>query len=345
MPADRVVAIGASAGGVEAVARLVAALPARFPAAVLVTVHVSASTPSVLPAILARAGRLPAAAAANGESVVPGRIYVAPPDRHLVVRGGRVWSDRGPREHHSRPAVDPMFRSVAAECGERAIGVVLTGALDDGTAGLIAIKRAGGVAVVQDPDTALHRGMPASAAAHVDVDALLPLEGIAPYLVSVVGSRPHPDGRHEGATMEHESDAEQVAHPPAPHPHPPAGAIPSAFSCPDCGGVLWEVDDSGFVRYRCRIGHAFTSETLQQTQAEAVDGALSAALRALEERAALSRRMADGARQRGHVHTAARFEEAAIDAERSARVVNEILLHPGSSDAAEAAGEPQSAQA
>jgi two-component system chemotaxis response regulator CheB len=328
VPPDRVVAIGASAGGVEAVSRIAAALPARFPAAVLVTVHVSASTPSVLPAILARAGRLPAAAVADGEPVVAGRIYVAAPDRHLVVHDGRAWSDRGPREHHSRPAVDPMFRSVAAEYGDRAIGVVLSGALDDGTAGLIAIKRAGGIAVVQDPDTALHHGMPASAAAHADVDVVLPLDGIVPYLVSVVG--PPPDGPHEGATMEHDTGESQVQHPPAPHPHPPAGAVPSAYSCPDCGGVLWEIDDGGFVRYRCRIGHAFTSETLQQTQGEGVEQALSAALRALEERAALSRRMADGARERGHVHTAARFDEAAVDAEHSARVVNELLLRPGS---------------
>lgn len=331
MPPDRVVAIGASAGGVEAVSKLVAALPARFPAAVLITVHVSASTPSVLPAILARAGRLPAAAVTDGEPLVAGHIYVAPPDRHLLVRDGRVWSDRSPREHHSRPAVDPMFRSVAAEYRERGIGVVLTGALDDGTAGLIAIKAAGGIAVVQEPGSAMHRGMPASAAAHVDVDAVLPLEGIVPYLVSVV-MPPQPDGPHEGATMREVPDAAQIQDPRAPHPHPPAGAVPSAYSCPDCGGVLGEVDDNEFARYRCRIGHAFTTETLQQTQADGVEQALSTALRALEERTALSRRMADGARERGHHHTAARFDEAAAAAERSARIVDEILRHPGTAD-------------
>lgn len=321
MTVTRVVAIGASAGGVEAVSKVVAGLPAAFPAAVLVTLHMAPDTTSVLPQILDRASVLRAARVMDGEALAQGRIYVASPDRHLVVADGEVWNQRGPREHHSRPAVDPMLRSVAEAYGRAAIGVVLTGALDDGTAGLLAIKRAGGLTIAQDPATALHRSMPASAIAHVDVDAVLALADIAPFLVSVVGP---PDRPTEGAAVD--ADDRHAAHPPALHPAPPIGASPSAYSCPDCGGVLWEIDESDFVRYRCRVGHAYTSDTLHRSQGESVEEALWSALRALEERAALSRRMAQQARDRGHLHTAGRFDETADEAERNARLVNGLLV-------------------
>jgi len=320
-----IIAVGASAGGIEALQQLVRRLPADLDAAVFVTVHFPENGTSVLPRILTRAGSLAAIHAVDGEPIVPGRIYVAPPGFHLILERDRTRLVRGPRENGNRPAIDPMFRSAAIAFGPRVIGVILTGLLDDGTSGLAAIKRYGGAAVVQDPDDAVFPTMPQSAIAYVKVDHIVPIGSMAKTLTQLV-AQPLPAAA-ESPTLDdvmekHYStaDLEAIENP---HQHP--GTL-SSFGCPDCGGVLWQITDGEFVRFRCRVGHAWTSEGLLQQQADALDDALWTALRALEESASLSRQIAARHRSRGVESLAIRFDNQAETSESRANVVRDSLL-------------------
>jgi two-component system chemotaxis response regulator CheB len=327
-----IVVIGASAGGVEALTQLVRTLPNTFPGAIFVAMHFPAYGTSVLPSILERAGNLPARHAEDGQAIEAGRIYVAPPDRHLILLRRNVRLARGPRENGNRPAIDPMFRSAAVAHGAHAIGVVLTGNLDDGTSGLLAIKRRGGIAVVQDPDDALFPSMPSHAIELVDVDFVLPLVQVAPKLIELATTMAD-SSRADRARMEEavNDDAERearyaeldlhVVEDVKQHP-----GHPSQFGCPDCGGVLWEIQDSKLVRYRCRVGHAWSAEGLLSSQAEQLDQALWTALRALEESASLTGTMAARARHRGNDVLAARFDRDARIATERAHVIRDALL-------------------
>lgn len=312
MPRRDIVVVGASSGGVEALTKLAGELPADLPAAVLVVVHLPAGAPSVLPRILDRSGTLKAVECEDGLSVKPGRIYVACPDCHLLLEDGVVRLSRGPKENHHRPAVDTLFRSAAVAYGPRVMGVVLTGALNDGTVGLTAVKRRGGVAVVQDPDDALFSGMPQSALEHVKVDHRLPLSEIASLLARLVreefpveeeGAYPVPDD------MELENSMAKVD-PDTPKSVEKLGH-PSGFTCPECDGPLWEIRDKEVLRFRCRVGHAYTAESMLSEKSEALESALWSALNTLEEGAQMSRRLAAEARSRGHEYAAMRFEERA----------------------------------
>ena len=279
-----IVVVGASAGGVNALMTLVAGLPANFPWAVLVVLHIGVHR-SVLPDLLASRGPLPSSHASNEERILAGRIYVAPPDRHLVVEDGHMQVTKGPKEHFTRPAIDPLFLSAALAYGPRVVGVILTGTMEDGTAGLQAIKECGGMAVVQDPNDAQESEMPRSALKHVAVDHCGPIGGIAGALVGLTRSqRPTaiaaPPERlvHEHALTLAEGD---------PLEHLAAIARPSTFVCPDCSGSLWQYKEGSPVRFRCHTGHAYTLKTLQSTLAETVDMALWSAVRALQEQALL----------------------------------------------------------
>jgi two-component system chemotaxis response regulator CheB len=187
--------IGASAGGVEALTRLTKRLPADLPAPIFVVLHISPHTPSLLPEILGRAGKLPARHAQDGEEITPGTIYIAPPDHHLLLKAGRIVVARGPRVNNARPAVDPLFRSAARSYGPRVVGVVLSGGLDDGTLGLMDVKHAGGVTLVQDPAEAMFPSMPRSAIENVVVDRVLPVEDIAALLARLARTPVVPDVR------------------------------------------------------------------------------------------------------------------------------------------------------
>ena len=323
MPDHDIVVVGASAGGVEALVGMAASLPADLPAAVFVVLHVPSTGTSALPGILSRHGQLPASHVKDGEPIEPGHIYVAPPDHHLLVRTGHVHLARGPRENGHRPAVDPLFRSAAREYATRVVGVVLSGALDDGTAGLVAVKSQGGVTVVQDPEDALYSGMPASALEHAKVDHVLPAASIGALLAQLATE---PAGEPAGPAptdMKVEVEVERFSLEAIEADHP---GDPSGFSCPDCNGVLWAIQDGGMQRFRCRVGHAWSPESLLTRQSESLEAALWIALRSLEERAALARRLAEPARRRGHRITATRFEEQATEAQQAARVVRELLL-------------------
>jgi two-component system chemotaxis response regulator CheB len=325
--ADRdIVVVGASAGGVEALVRLVKALPSDLPVAVFVVLHIPASATSALPDILTRHGPLPASHAKDGEPIEHGRIYVAPPDRHLLLKAEQVHLSQGPRENGHRPAIDPLFRSAARMFGGRVAAVVLSGALDDGTAGLVAVKRHGGVAIVQDPDDALYPGMPSSAIEHDGVDHVLPAPAIGAR-IAVLARNPN---AKQPPTIPAETNVEKVEDEMAEFS---MSAIkgdnpgrPSAFSCPDCNGVLWELHDGDLIRFRCRVGHAWSPESLLSEQREQLEAALWVALRSLEERASLARRLAEPARGRGHRITASRFAEQAEESDRAAELVRRLLI-------------------
>ncbi|HEV8164959.1 MAG TPA: chemotaxis protein CheB, partial [Actinomycetota bacterium] len=240
---------------------------------------------AALPDILTRHGPLPASHAKDGEPIEQRRIYVAPPDHHLLLRAGHVHLARGPRENGHRPAVDPLFRSAAWEYATRVAGVVLSGTLDDGTAGLLAIKSRGGVAIVQHPEEALYPGMPNNAIEHVEVDHVLPAAGIAGTLARLA-REPVPEPTDPvAAELKAEVELEGFSMEAIGGGNP---GRPSGFSWPDCNGVLWEIQEGGLVRFRCRVGHAWSPESLLTQQSEALEAALWAALRSLEERAALA---------------------------------------------------------
>lgn len=342
MSGHDIVVIGASAGGVEALTRIVANLPHDLPAAIFVVLHVPPHASSVLPSILARRGPLPARHALNGEVIREGVVYIAPPDRHLLLGDGVIRISHGPHENGHRPAIDPLFRSAARRFGPRVIGVVLSGALDDGTAGLASIKRAGGVALVQDPDDALYPGMPRSALELVTVDQTLPATALGSAIVALIHT-PAPEGL---SPSDEEEDAEDrlmdldmdIMHI---ETHP---GHPSAFGCPNCGGVLWEMHDPSILRFRCRVGHAWTADSLAATMGEALEEALWSALRALEEKAELVGRLADRARQSGHLLATQRFSEQAAEVQSRAKVIRDVLHNGGSMlfDAETADSEPLS---
>lgn len=311
-----IIVVGASAGGLEALRVLLSGLPADFPASVFVVQHVGAV--SHLARILDAASALPVVNAATGMVFEHGRVYVAIPDRHMLLHGDHILLRRGPRENLSRPAIDPLFRSAAVSCGSRVTGVVLSGALSDGTAGLLAIKRCGGTAIVQEPADAIVASMPCNALRYVDVDRTVPVGDMAALLSSVVRSPapptpPIPLGiRLEAAIAAQELGdmmTEDVL------------GRPSRFTCPECHGALWEIEDGDLLRYRCHVGHAFTSDVVLQSQGEEVDRLLDTLLRAHRERAALVGRMAENERRQGRLDLAGQLERRAADYEHDARIV------------------------
>jgi two-component system chemotaxis response regulator CheB len=321
-----VVAVGASAGGVEALRALVGGLPPDYPGAVLVVLHLPRDAPSALPAILTRSGPLPAHTAVDGEQLTPGRIHIAPNDHHMILLDGHIRLTRGPAENGHRPAIDPLFRSVARAYGRRAIGVVLSGSRDDGTAGLSTIAARGGTTVVQDPADAIYPWMPRSAIERLTPDHVLPvakLGGLLAELTAVeLPERPTP-------ADDPRLDAEVAISGLAPVTTDDMQVSPAGYGCPACGGSLFELGDSAIPRFRCRVGHAWSPESLLEEQAIALEGALWMALRALEEKSALSRRMADE-HFRQNSTTGSRFRAIADDAEAAGATLRRLVSELGS---------------
>jgi two-component system, chemotaxis family, protein-glutamate methylesterase/glutaminase len=318
-----IVVIGGSAGAIEAVSRVVHGLPGDFPAAVFVIVHFPVSASSVLPRILSRAGPLPASHARDGEPIHQGRVYVAPPDYHMTLQHGTVHLSRGPKENGHRPAVDPLFRSAAQSYGQRVVGVLLSGNLNDGTAGFVSIKQHGGATIVQSPESAAHSSMVRSAMEHTSVDHVAHLEEI-PGLLSRLTTQASPS-EETIHVMEPPADQTVSLDEAAVADRGTQPGIPSTMTCPECHGTLWEHREADLVGFRCRVGHAFTEEALLAVQAEQLEAALWTALRALEEHSALSRRLAVRAGSRGHTHTASSFTEQAMDAEHHASTIRTVL--------------------
>ncbi|WP_159397326.1 chemotaxis protein CheB [Sorangium cellulosum] len=304
--------IGASAGGVEALIVLLGGLPTDLPVSLFVVLHLPPTARSMLPAILGRTTRMQVAAAVDGEPIERGRVYVAPVDNHLMIGDGVVRVVHSARENGHRPAVDPLFRTAAEVYGGRVIGVVLSGTRDCGTAGLLEIKRHGGIAVVQDPEDAVFSEMPQSALDNVPVDHCVPLARLPPLLVDLVrqkaGRAPAKARTPEGMVGEN------------------VEAVEGEFTCPECGGNLVRNGDGAMLNFRCKVGHRYSPEGLEDEQASALDAALWIALRTIEDSAALARRMAGRAAERNQANLQAHFEAKLRVAEERAALVRRALL-------------------
>jgi two-component system chemotaxis response regulator CheB len=285
-----IIVVGTSAGGLEALDQLVGQLPTDLPAAIFIVQHMAAhNSGEPLLRRLSRHQAFQPKLAADKGRFRPGRIYIAPPDSHLLLKKDQVLVTKGARENRYRPAIDPLFRSAAVAYGSRVIGVVLTGMLDDGTAGLMAIKRCGGVTVVQDPADAAYSGMPMSALDNVNIDFCVPMARMGPLLTKLVGQPPGEsktvpsDVRTEAVIAERVlSDVAQV--------NGLGHQVP--YNCPNCGGVLWEMDTPGGKRYRCHTGHSYTGPALLASQSEKIEEMLWISLRMFEERKNLLTSMA-----------------------------------------------------
>ena len=283
MKPSTIIVIGASAGGVDALANLAAELPADLPAAIFIVLHIGAHK-SQLPWLLNQRGPVPAGHPADGDAIEAGRIYIAPPDHHMILEAGRVRLTKGPRENLARPAIDPLFRSAAEDYGRDVIGVILTGGLNDGTAGLYEVKERGGLAIVQDPAGAENPSMPQSALAHVAVDHCLPLVAIAPLLVRLVKARAKVVRKASQPSTKiqvPEMTAEFTLH------------RPVAVTCPDCGGALRRKELGTLTQFECHIGHRYTAEVMLAAQFLAMERFIESAMRSMSERAELCREMAE----------------------------------------------------
>lgn len=315
-----IVVIGASAGGIEAIREVVRVLPADFPASLFLAIHLPSDSRSTLPEIVSRSGPLPAVHPEDRSPIRKGVVHVAPPDHHLLVDDGHVRVVRGPDHNRHRPAVDPLFRSASRSYGNRVIGVVLSGTLDDGTAGIVTIVERGGAAIVQDPATATFVGMPESALRSLGLEQGVALSDLGPAIRRAVAERVS----DEKPTADERLDAEFHSYLGKRIEMDRIGK-PSTFTCPECSGALWEADENGVLGYRCRVGHSFSSEGLMSEQDEALEVALWAALRALEERAQLRRRMTERFRRSGNGTLARRTERQANESEQHAERLRELL--------------------
>jgi two-component system, chemotaxis family, protein-glutamate methylesterase/glutaminase len=324
MTQKHLVVVGASAGGLEALRSLVSRLPDKFPAAIGVVLHTAPESPGVLADILDRSGPLPATSPHDTQRIEAGHIYVAPPDRHLLIEPGHLRVTKGPREHGFRPAIDPLFRSAAQVFGPGAIGVVLTGNLDDGTAGLWTIKKLGGTAIVQDPGEALFPSMPEHALQHVDVDYVASLSQVPALLADL--TMVAPAFRKLFPLPAHIEMDVNIAKEKTPRE---AGleriGTPSPYACPDCHGVLLELEEGDRVRYRCHIGHAYSVDSLLAAMGEGIEQAMSTAHRALEESSLLMERIATRFDERDNHEASTRMREASVHARRRAEGIKDLM--------------------
>jgi two-component system chemotaxis response regulator CheB len=335
------VVIGGSAGSIGALKTIVSALPANLAASLFVVIHTSSDSPMMLAGLLSRLGPLAAVNPSDGEPIRRGHIYVSRPDHHLTVEDGRVRVLRGPRENRHRPAIDPLFRTAARTYGSRVIGVILSGFQDDGSAGLYAVRERGGIAIAQDPNDAAWRDMPAHAIEYVRPQYVLPAAGIAPVLVEYAeGQKSVPvmaknnvvSRKSNGRNGSRKAAAQAVTAKPDANKDvayaDEGEGRPSVFACPECHGVLWELKDGEMVRFRCRVGHSFGTQSLSQEISMASEAALWAAVRALEEKSALQRRIADT------IGNDRRMSARALDQSESdshnARVIRDMIFQQNS---------------
>jgi two-component system chemotaxis response regulator CheB len=326
-----IVVVGTSAGGVEALRMLMGGLPADYSGSVFVVMHTAPDSPGVLAEILDRAGPLSAAHASNRERIRPGRVYVAPPDMHMLLEPGLILLTRGPKENRFRPAIDPLFRSAAAVYGPRVAGVILTGGLDDGISGLWAVKRLGGVALVQDPEEAYMPSMPLNALKQMEVDYKLPLKEMPAVLARLASKTIAEQGGYE-VPEELNIEVNIAREDNALESGVARLGTPSIYTCPECHGTLLQLKENGRTRYRCHTGHAYTADSLLAELTESVEETMWSAIRSIDESAMLMRHMAEHVRESDEA-SAVRFVEKAQEAERrSAQVRRAVFDHENLSE-------------
>lgn len=320
-----IVVVGASAGGMEALKKLVAQLPSNFPGTLFIVWHVAPAYPSVLPQILERVCPLPVAHAIDKEAIQPGRIYVAPPDHHLLVESGYVRVTKGPKENRFRPSIDVLFRSAARSYGKQVIGVVLTGLLDDGASGLYAVKEQGGRAVVQDPFDALHPSMPMQAMKAVAVDHCVPIAEMGVLLVYLTNSAVEKKGGHlvsEQMDIEVKVAREDNAF--------ESGIMKlgklSPYTCPECHGVLLQLKEGNRIRFRCHTGHAYSLNSLLAEVTESIETSLWSTLRGIEESEMLISHMAEHLCEANDSEMAERFLQKAKEVRLRADLVRQAVM-------------------
>jgi two-component system chemotaxis response regulator CheB len=322
-----IVVLGASAGGVEALITFVAGLPPNLQAALFVVLHFPPDVPSVLDRILAHAGKLSAKMAEDEEPIATGNIYIAPPDYHLLLTETAMRITHGPHENWHRPAVDPLFRTAAIAYGARVVGIVLSGALNDGTAGLIAIKRRGGLTLVQDPSTAVFPSMPQSACTYAAIDYCLSVPALAEKVVELSGVTVSSEERQSVVPSDMDLEAKVAGLDPTVLDDDTHVGTISELTCPQCRGPLWEIHDGQLLRFRCRVGHAFTAEALVEGQSQTVERNLWMAVNSLEESTQMYSRLALSAHAHGD-HRAQDFDEKVRRFQERTRLIREIILAP-----------------
>lgn len=317
------IVIGGSSGATAPLKSILQRLPADLPAAVFVVLHIPARSLGLLSTVASAAGPLPAVQAEDGMPIEHGRLYIAAPDHHLLVTQGKIRLGRGPRENMVRPAIDALFNSAALAYGPRVIGVVLSGLLNDGAAGLNTIKRCGGTAIVQDPDDAIADEMPRRALQATVADLSVPSARLGDVLSEFARQAAgpalpiSPEIRLEvDIAMGERVDSEVLS----------KAADPAPFTCPACGGVLSKMRTGNPLRFRCQVGHAFTADILAKQQESRVDEALRVALRIIEERAELVARMADEGRTTGRRAIAEMYDERAREYRAYAEIVRKAAL-------------------
>lgn len=325
-PRRDVVVVGGSAGGVEALRALVAQLPSDLPATVLVVTHSSPVRPGRLASVLAQVAKVDVAMARTGDRLAPGRLFVATPGLHLLIRDGHLHLSRGPKENLVRPAIDALFRSAAVSLGSRVIGILLSGLLDDGTAGLSAIKRCGGIAIVQDPREAAFPDMPHSALRRVQVDHCLPVGEMGALLLQLTRERAPP---FAGAPRDLRLEDEAVAGvQPGPWEEEAIGTqVPVV--CPECGGPVWEIAGEPSGRYRCQVGHAFSARALVEGHASAAERALWGAVVYLEQQARVMEHLRQRERSHGRNRSARHYEKRVAEVRHHVEQLKSVLLDKG----------------
>ncbi len=326
MEKRNILVIGASAGGFEVIKQIVQALPADLDASIFIVWHIAPEVRGILPDVINAIGTIPAKHAEDNEVIAGNMIYVAPPDHHLVLEKGLIRITRGPRENRFRPAVDPLFRSAAMAYGPRVVGIILSGALDDGTAGLKNVKKHGGIAIVQDPADASVAGMPASAVRNVAVDHIIPASGIADLLIyyaSTTATAAEKHKVHESERLTHEiaiamddkTNALQLFE----------SGVLTPFTCPECHGVLASIREDNLVRFRCHTGHSFTGDSLLAELSDNIEATLWTAIRSVQESEMLLNAIGDHYAHLNDAQLAAAYFRKAKEASSRVQLLRNIV--------------------
>ena len=325
MPTHDLIVIGASLGGVEALQLVIATLAPDLPATICIVWHMSPESPGVLPAMLSKVSPLPVRFVQHNEPIAPGIIYVAPPDYHTLIVDHVFQLSYGPKENRFRPAIDPLFRSAAVAFGPRAVGVILSGALDDGIAGLAAIKAQGGMTIVQDPQEAFEPSMPHHAINQVAIDYIKPAAAIGSLLTSLARTQTAPPSDYQPrwdlvtetqiaqANVDHKYDISQL------------GEL-SPYTCPECHGVLFQIMQDGILRFRCHTGHAYSVRTLLDEISKAVEASLWSTIRAMDEKVFLLQHIAQHMDEQASLTMAEQLRNHARAVEQQSQLVRLALL-------------------